>query len=47
MAKKKVFKKSLKDKFNAAYDKMQSARTKERSCKSCKNGCKNGCDCGR
>lgn len=47
MAKKKVPAKSIKDKFNAAYDKMQSARMKERSCKSCKNGCKNGCNCER
>jgi hypothetical protein len=39
MAKKKVPSKNLKDKFNAAYEKMQSARMKERAGKSCKNGC--------
>lgn len=39
MAKKKVFKKSIKDKFNAAYEKMQAGRMKERAGKPCKNGC--------
>lgn len=43
MAKKKVNKKSLKDKLNAGYEKMQAARMKERSGKACKSGC----DCGR
>lgn len=43
MAKKKAIKKSLKDKLNAGYEKMQAARMKERSDKSCKSGC----ECGR
>lgn len=50
MAKKKVFKKSIKDKFNAAYEKMQAARTKERA-SNAEGGCeycgKGKCGCGR
>jgi hypothetical protein len=51
MAKKKAPKKSLKDKFNAAYEKMEFARMKERSSKAGKGGgeyCgKGGCNCGK
>lgn len=45
MAKKKEFKRSLKDKLNAGYEKMQAGRMKEKAGKSCKYGCKGGCNC--
>lgn len=40
---KKSYKKSMKDRLNAGYEKMQAARQKDRAGKS-KQG---GCDCGR
>lgn len=40
---KKVIKRSLKQKFDAAYEKMQSKRQKERAGKSCEGDC----GCGR
>ena len=39
MAKKKAPSKSLKDRLNAGYEKMQFNRMKERAGKSCKSGC--------
>lgn len=46
MAKKKVYKKSMRDRLNAGYEKMQAARKKERAGK-CEQCGKGGCDCGR
>jgi hypothetical protein len=46
MAKKKVIKKNIKDKFDAAYEKMQGQRMKDRASKGkCSCG-KSKCDCG-
>jgi hypothetical protein len=39
MAKKKAPSKSIKDRLNAGYEKMQLGRMKEKAGKSCKNGC--------